>query len=65
MSTDVSVERLQHALVFTAWVVETFGAQYLPIFERIEKELELASTKESARARVARIVAEHKQRAAP
>ena len=63
--SEVTVERLEHALVFMAGIVKYYGTIYLPIFERIERELEQARAKESALTRAERILAEHNNKQVP
>lgn len=56
MTEPVTVERIERALRFMAGVVTVPGWQiYLPIFERLERELALARSRERALARAQRL----------
>jgi hypothetical protein len=49
---------MERALVFMAWVVETFGPQYVCLFEAIEERLQRARTEQSACERAKHVLAE-------
>lgn len=54
-----TVAELEHALVFTAYIVTKYGAVYTPIFERVETELELARRAEDPMVRARRLLDAH------
>ncbi len=51
MSEEVSLERLERCLESLARIVINFGADYYPLFDRVEKEIELLKKKETTRDR--------------
>jgi hypothetical protein len=58
--SEITVAQWEHALVFMAGIVKYYGEVYLPVFERVERELEKARNKETTLSRVDRILAEHR-----
>lgn len=46
-----SVEEIERALAVAAYIVIKHGSAYVPIFERLERELEAARNGPEARAR--------------
>ncbi|WP_414470866.1 hypothetical protein [Microvirga sp. M2] len=54
----VTEERLERALVYVAYVMERHGGVYLPIFERLEKELANLRSKNAALDRARKLLAE-------
>ncbi|MCK5384857.1 MAG: hypothetical protein KAJ29_04720 [Alphaproteobacteria bacterium] len=50
---------LEDALTKAAMIVERFGADFLPVFERAERELETAQKRADAMTRVSRIAARY------
>lgn len=51
----MSIDRLENALGYVALCIAQHGDAYLPLFERLESELEAARAKESARERALRL----------
>ena len=51
----MNATRLEAALAYTAACIAQHGDAYLPLFERIEVELEAMRAKESARDRALRL----------
>lgn len=47
----VTVERIERSMVMLAHIIGMDGDKYLPIYERLEKELEILKQKENALAR--------------
>lgn len=43
----ITIERLERGLLFMAYILDKYGEVYIPIFERIEREVELARAKRS------------------
>lgn len=64
--TPITVEEIEEALVYAAYLVEKYGDAYAPILNRLDREFEAACQKESPRDRARRILdkhaAEHGQR---
>lgn len=52
----ITLERLERALVFTAYLVEKYGDRYASILERLEREFEELRRHENPRARARRIL---------
>lgn len=52
----ITLERLERALVFTAYIVEKYGDRYALILERLEQELDELRRHESPRDRARRIL---------
>ena len=50
----VTAERLEPALAALAWLVETYGQQYTPLYESIEQWLSEVRARESTRDRIKR-----------
>lgn len=48
-------DRLEHALVLVAGVVDRHGETYLPIYERLERELDIAKRRTGALERAKRL----------
>lgn len=51
----MTAPRLEAALAYTAACIDRHGDAYLPLFERLEAELEAVRAKESARDRALRL----------
>ena len=51
----MSIDRLETALSYAALCIAEHGDAYLPLFERLEAEVEAARAKESARERAIRL----------
>ena len=55
----VTLERLDHALTMASYVLNNYGPAFIPIFERIEREIEIMRRREDASSRAARILVRH------
>lgn len=53
------LNRLETALSYAAACVATHGEAYLPLFERLEAEVEAVRSKETALERARRLAAKH------
>jgi hypothetical protein len=53
----VAIDRLKAALATVAFGVVHFGDAYIPILERLEREIELAENDNSPRRRAERVLA--------
>ncbi len=53
----ITIERIERALVYAAYVVVRYGPQFAPIVERLEHELEAAKKSEDAVAHARQILA--------
>ncbi|WP_112663496.1 hypothetical protein [Microvirga flavescens] len=56
MSSDISEERLESALIFCAYLMEQKGVALVPIFERLEQELADLRRKNAALDRARRLL---------
>ena len=54
---DDEVQQLQRSLVTAAKAVDRYGVTYLPIFKRVEQDLEKAKGDEDVLARVRKLAA--------
>jgi hypothetical protein len=57
-----TTERLEQALVSLAWLVDTYGPQYTPLYEAAEKWLAEARASEATRDRIKRTLATNHNR---
>ncbi|SOH95635.1 hypothetical protein SAMN06273572_1144 [Monaibacterium marinum] len=60
-TTEIDIARIERALEDVALLIQ-HDLVYLPIFERLERELEAARTWQDARSRAARILAARSHR---
>jgi hypothetical protein len=60
--TQTTIERLEQALVSLAWLVDTYGQQYTPLYEATEKWLAEAQASEATRDRIKRTLATNRNR---
>lgn len=56
MSEEITVERLERALALCAYIIVLDGPAAAPIFERLERELEVMRTREDTVARAKRLL---------
>lgn len=56
MSEPVTIERLERALAFCALLIMRDGPVVIPIFERLEREVEAARKEQDTVARAKRLV---------
>jgi hypothetical protein len=61
-SAPPTVARLEQALVSLAWLVDTYGQQYTPLYEAAEKWLAEAQASEATRDRIKRTLAANRNR---
>jgi len=60
MSESITEERLERALDYLAYIIERHGSVYMPIYERLERELfELRRRNRAIEERAARFRAEN------
>lgn len=60
MSTQPITEaRVRRALVAAAYTVTTHGQAYAPIFERLEREMEMMERRQDPLSRAQRVLAAH------
>ena len=57
-----TVERLAQALISLAWLVESYGPQYIPLYEAMESWLAETRAANSTRDRIKRVLAENRSR---
>lgn len=53
------IERIERALLLVAWLIERDGDMYLPVYERLEAELEQLRRKEDTKERAHRLLASY------
>jgi hypothetical protein len=53
------IAKLEHALVVCAWVVDTYGPHYAPLFEALEHQLNRARNTDAVVERAKRVLDQH------
>lgn len=55
----VTLQEIEEAMVYVAYLVEKYGDAYAPVLDRLEREFEAARRKEQPRDKARRILEQH------